>query len=397
MAPISSSIDLDDDILIIALAARRVMKASKESKKRNLPRFWVNDYLKERRSKGRFFTDFADMRKTPTVFKENFRMNPERFDVLHELVREKLQPHAETRPDDSITSDERLAVTLEFLASGTLLRHLASCYRISKQHLGKIIEETCDAIISALSKESLPYFTEVANRYNERWNMPNCIGSIDGKHCAIKCPGKLAAYFIITNLVLMGVADADYKFMYFDVGAYGSEGDSGVFKNCEFGKALNEKRLDLPPSRIVHGKLIPLYFVADDAFPLAKHIQKPFKPPSKYKTLPEDERIFNYRLSRARRTIENAFGILCVRWLCLARTMFVGPDRAQKVITACCLLHNYLTTVDKNEYVPQGFSDTVLENGSMLMGTGALAFPLILCFAMKKASRLEEGCPKTLN
>ncbi|ODM94737.1 putative nuclease HARBI1, partial [Orchesella cincta] len=155
------------------------------------------------------------------------------------------------------------------------------------------------------------------------------------------------------SLVLMGVADADYKFMYFDVGAYGSEGTV---------------RLDLPPSRIVHGKLIPLYFVADDAFPLAKHIQKPFKPPSKYKTLPEDERIFNYRLSRARRTIENAFGILCVRWLCLARTMFVGPDRAQKVITACCLLHNYLTTVDKNEYVPQGFSDTVLENGSIVDG-----------------------------
>ncbi|ODM87516.1 putative nuclease HARBI1, partial [Orchesella cincta] len=99
---------------------------------------------------------------------------------------------------------------------------------------------------------------------------------------------------------------------------------------------------DLPPSRIVHGKLIPLYFVADDAFPLAKHIQKPFKPLQSIE-LPEDERIFNYRkcsrLSRARRTIENAFGILCVRWLCLARTMFVGPDRAQKVITACCLQH----------------------------------------------------------
>ncbi|ODM62112.1 hypothetical protein Ocin01_20211 [Orchesella cincta] len=171
----------------------------------------------------------------------------------------------------------------------------------------------------------------------------------------------------------MGVADADYKFMYFDVGAYGSEGDSGVFKNCEFGKALNEKRLDLPPSRIVHGKLIPLYFVADDAFPLAKHIQKPFKPPSKYRTLPEDERIFNYRSYD-----------------------FVGPDRAQKSdkLHAACFI-NYLTTVDKNEYVPQGFFGYCLENGSIVDGTGATRIPPNSSFAMKEGlssgGRLPEN------
>jgi len=94
----------------------------------------------------------------------------------------------------------------------------------------------------------------------------------------------------------MGVADADYKFMYIDVGAYGSEGDSGVFRTCEFGKALNGKKLDLPASQTILGKQIPPFFVADDAFPLSTHIQKPYKPPNKTKVLPEDERIFNYRL-----------------------------------------------------------------------------------------------------
>jgi len=31
-------------------------------------------------------------------------------------------------------------------------------------------------------------WTEVANAFHLRWNFPNCLGAIDGKHIAIKCP-----------------------------------------------------------------------------------------------------------------------------------------------------------------------------------------------------------------
>lgn len=161
----------------------------------------------------------------------------------------------------------------------------------------------------------------------------------------------------------MAVADADYKFQYFDVGAYGSEGDSSVFRGSSFGTALKERKLNLPISREVNRKPIPYFFVADDAFPLDNHIQKPYKPSSKSTALAVEERIFNYRLSRARRTVENAFGILCCRWMCLAGTMLLKPDRAQKIITACCMLHNFLMSIGRDEYAPNGFSDTITENG----------------------------------
>jgi hypothetical protein len=81
---------------------------------------------------------------------------------------------------------------------------------------------------------------------------------------------------------------------------------------------------------------VPWFFVGDAAFALAPWMQKPF--PHRGQTRPE--RIFNYRLSWARRIMENGFGILVGRWRCLTTTLGQAPDNAVKVTTACVDLHN---------------------------------------------------------
>lgn len=92
----------------------------------------------------------------------------------------------------------------------------------------------------------------------------------------------------------MAVADADYRFIDVDIGAYGSEGDSSVFRKSSFGQALMQRKLQLPKSVQLHKKPTPFVFLGDDAFPLHKHLMKPFKPTAS-DGLSVEQRIFNYR------------------------------------------------------------------------------------------------------
>ena len=52
--------------------------------------------------------------------------------------------------------------------------------------------------------------------------------------------------------------------------------------------------------------------------------------------------VFNYRLSRARRVVENVFGILTQRFCVFLRPIAVRVDVSDKIVKASCYLHNFL-------------------------------------------------------
>lgn len=84
-----------------------------------------------------------------------------------------------------------------FFACGSLQRHVASYYRVSKQAFGKILDQVC---IYTEMNEEIPklnneQWLQVANQFNFNWNFPNCVGAIDGKHVAIKCPHNAGSLF----------------------------------------------------------------------------------------------------------------------------------------------------------------------------------------------------------
>ena len=65
------------------------------------------------------------------------------------------------------------------------------------------------------------------------------------------------------------------------------------------------------------------------------------------------KQIFNYRLSRARRIVENAFGVDATRWHVFHTKLSIHPDRANAVVRAACVLHNYPQNVSTPAQVTQ--------------------------------------------
>ena len=87
-------------------------------------------------------------------------------------------------------------------------------------------------------------------------------------------------------------------------------------------------------------KLMYLMFSwGDEAFPLHCDLMQPFA----RNALTNERCIFNYRLSRARKVVEIAFGILANRWRIFHRCINLNPDNVTTVVKATVLLHNILT------------------------------------------------------
>ena len=165
--------------------------------------------------------------------------------------------------------------------------------------------------------------------------------------------------------------DAEYKFTCLNCGSSGREGDAGVFARSDY---LEDNLRNIPSPAYVAGSdtALPYVILADEAFTLKQYLMRPF-PGRGRVNLPCKEQIYNYRLSRARRCIENAFGILVSRWRIFRKPIIAKIDNVERFIKAAVILHNYLRTevpgLPKTpQRVPPGFVDTEKLDESLVPG-----------------------------
>lgn len=108
-----------------------------------------------------------------------------------------------------------------YLAQGDSVLSKHTEFRIGRSTVYKIIPETCQAIWEALQSIFLPtldtnLWNRVAEGFMDKWQFPNCVGAIDGKHVRIKAPPMSGSEFYnykgFFSIVLMAACDAEYKF-----------------------------------------------------------------------------------------------------------------------------------------------------------------------------------------
>ena len=124
---------------------------------------------------------------------------------------------------------------------------------------------------------------QIAEEFATKWNYPCCVGAIDGKHIAIKQPDCSGSEFFnykhFFSILLVALVDANYKFIYVDVGANGRAGDAGIYGDSTLKKALEVGALHLPEPKAIVGipeHKISYHLVGDDAFPMSTTLMKPY-------------------------------------------------------------------------------------------------------------------------
>ncbi|KAJ8933855.1 hypothetical protein NQ318_004686 [Aromia moschata] len=175
----------------------------------------------------------------PDDFKNYLRMNENTFNYLLFLVKGALTKQ-DTVMTKAIPPEERLIATLRYLATGRYYNCLRFSAGISEQALGYIIPETCRVLYEVLRKEYMKCprtkeeWIEVAEEFRNRWQFINCGGALDGKHIRItKPPHSGATYYNYKgfySIALMALVNADYKFIWLDVGQQGRISDGAVFE-----------------------------------------------------------------------------------------------------------------------------------------------------------------------
>ena len=361
--------------MLLPIVLSELADSDDEKRRRGKTRDWV----RRRDELGMYATLIKELIvEDRCSFKQMFRMSVEDFEIVLQNINDLISPEEVQGGHHPISPDERLALTLKYLATGESFRSLSFQFRISRVAVSYIIKGCCDAIVKRMVPTFIPLpsspdeWRRIAVKFENRWNYPHALGAIDGKHVIIKKPNNGGSFYYnykkTHSIILMAIAGPDYECLWADVGCNGRNNDGGVWNKSELHKCIEDGTIKLPKSETVtesHLNL-PYVFLGDDAFALKTYMMKPYP----QNNLTVDKRIYNYRHSCARRISENLFRILANRWRVFYTMIPLSPKRVENIILTALALHNMLckSTSSRNAYRPSTLVDSYDDHGNLVEG-----------------------------
>ncbi|KAH6828591.1 hypothetical protein C2S53_006589 [Perilla frutescens var. hirtella] len=241
-----------------------------------------------------------------------------------------------------VSVEEKVAMFLSIVAHHKKNRIVKYDFTRSGQTVSKYIH----MVLKALLRLNSLFLVKPAPISNEsthsRWKwFKGCLGALDGTHIRVKVRAIDKPRYrsrkgeIVVNV--LGVCDRDMKFVYVLPGWEGSAVDARVLRD-----AINR----------IHGLKVPkgCYYLCDNGYPNSEGFLTPYKSVRYHldewgessvrpRTFQE---YFNMRHSRARNVIERTFGLLKMRWGILRSPSYYPIKIQNRIIMACCLLHNFI-------------------------------------------------------
>jgi hypothetical protein len=147
-----------------------------------------------------------------------------------------------------------------------------------------------------------------------------------------------------TSRTVFRILENVKKVLIIEVGGKGKQSDGGTFAGSGLFESLQKNTFNVPPDQELPGTnmKLPNVMIGDEAYPLKEYLMRPY--PRRVLTPQRDH--FNKRLSRARKCIECAFGILYAKWRILSKDIETFPEKASVIVKCACLLHNLIRDRD---------------------------------------------------
>lgn len=278
-----------------------------------------------------------------STFRENFRVSRSTFAYIVNAC--ECMRRRDTNMRQAIPLDKRVAIGLYRLASSAEERTVAHLFGVSRPSVNLIFREFCRVVVQRLEHLYIRFpqpceLAEHLRQFEAVLGFPQGVGALDGCHLEV-CPPKDNAsdyynYKGWYSIILLAVADHNYKFLSTSVGSPGKNHDANVFRRSKLPRNLASPLFSMEAKTVEGVHVCPL-LLGDQAFPLQTHLMKPFPRPGPAGT---PSQIFNYRLSSARRVIENAFGRLKARFRMMHKGLECDIHNVNSVVRAACVLHN---------------------------------------------------------
>ena len=161
-------------------------------------------------------------------------------------------------------------------------------WRVSHNTQSLAVREVCQAIIDDYMLEVMTCHTipvgwrAISDKFLQKWNFPHTYGALNGKHIACRCRPKSGSqyfnYKVFYFVVLIALVDAEYKFIWADLGSTGSVSVALIFNNSEIKELADDETIRFPtPDHLPNDyQDVPYFFIGDGAFTLRETTMKPY-------------------------------------------------------------------------------------------------------------------------